>query len=195
MKNGNLPDFVKTSSPGRSRGTSMAEMPMALWLMVMCIAFPLIILVTMSIRYGLFWNAAREAVQKAAQCQTYQIDPPATIGGSSSVNTAQQVTAQACASISGISLVSPAQVYIVQVPLATAGASGSSTSIGPNTKLTGPADCDNYIYQLQVILKGQIAPLVPLPVGVFGPIPGLTMPFPITVKAQQQVEDVQSLNE
>jgi hypothetical protein len=173
----------------------MAEMPLALWLMVMCIAFPLLVLVTLSIRFGLFWNAAREAVQKAAQCQTYQVDPPATIGGLSAVDTAQQVTTQACSTISGITLASPAEVYIIQIPLATAGTAGTYVPIGPNTKLPGPADSDNNLYQIQVILKGQIAPLVALPAAVLGPIPGLTTPFPVTVKAQQQVEDVQGLNE
>jgi hypothetical protein len=176
----------------------MAEMPLAIWLLVMCIAFPLIILVTMSIRYGLFWNAAREAVKQAVQCQTYQVNPAATIGGLSSVNTAQQVTNLAVSSFSGITLVGPAEVYIIQMPLAggaTTDSAATSTPIGPNTKLTAPADSDNYIYQLQVILKGQIAPLVPLPASVLGSIPGLTSPFPVTVKAQQQVEDVQSLNE
>jgi hypothetical protein len=176
----------------------MAEMPVAIWLMVMCIAFPLIVLVTLSIRFGLFWLAAREAVQKAAQCQTYLVDPPASIGGQSSVNTAQQVTMRACSSFGGITLASPAEVYIIQMPVVV-GEQGrpaaTSTPIGPNTKLTAPADSENNIYQIQVILKGQIAPLVSLPVAVLGPIPGLTTPFPVTVKAQQQVEDVQSLNE
>jgi hypothetical protein len=170
----------------------MTEMPMALWVMVVCIAFPMIVMVTLSIRFGLFWNAAREAVKQAAQCQTYEVDPPASIGGQSAVNTAQQVTNQALSTFSGITLVAPAQVYIVQVPL---GAPGTTTLIGPGTKLTAPADSDNYIYQIQVILQGQIAPLVPLNASVFGVIPGLTAPFPVSVKAQQQVENMQGLNE
>src|ERR1700679_894454 len=67
------PYFQCSAGPRLCRGTTMAEMPVALWLLIL-MCFPLIIVATSSLRFGFFWNAAREAAMQAAKCQTFQND-------------------------------------------------------------------------------------------------------------------------
>ena len=56
-----------------NRGTTIAEMPLALWIILM-ICFCCLILCTETIRFGFFWNACREAAQQAAKCQTFLVN-------------------------------------------------------------------------------------------------------------------------
>src|SRR5579885_971515 len=93
----------------RRSGTTIAEMPVALWIiLIMC--FCLLIAATEMIRFGFFWNACREAAQRAAQCQTFQTDSSV---GLSSVTTANSMAAQASNAFSGITL-NTVNTYILE---------------------------------------------------------------------------------
>ena len=43
-------------------GSTLAEMPAALWMCLVCIAVPLIVLAGITLRFNLFRNAVREAI-------------------------------------------------------------------------------------------------------------------------------------
>lgn len=105
------------------------------------------------------------------------------------MNTADQVASMAANSFNGISIVNPVHVYIVQTDVSA----GSSVSNPDRQKLPAAADTDQNIYEIQVQLDGLIAPMVP--VNSFGDIPGLTSPFPVTVKAQYSCEVPQGLDQ
>ncbi|MBS1994242.1 MAG: hypothetical protein JSS83_27210 [Cyanobacteria bacterium SZAS LIN-3] len=175
------------SHPRRQRGTTMSEMPVALWLIVL-MCFPLLIVATSSLRFGFFWNAARETAMQAAKCQTFQNDSSV---GISAVNTADLWATKATASFPGITVVPPVNVYIVQTNVI----SGATTKNANRQKLAAAADTDNNIYDIQVEINGLIEPLVRVPMaGIAGPIPGITEPFPIVVRSQYTAEVPQGLN-
>ncbi|MBU6454776.1 MAG: hypothetical protein KGS72_23615 [Cyanobacteria bacterium REEB67] len=167
--------------------TTMAEMPVALWLLILMI-FPVLIIAVSSIRFGFFWNAVRETAMMAAKCQTFQNDSAV---GISAVNTADLWANKATASFSGITIVPPVNVYILQTNVI----SGTSTKGTSRQALATSADTDNNIYDIQVEVNGQIEPLVRVPFGgTTGAIPGLTGPFPVVVRSQYTAEVPQGLN-
>jgi hypothetical protein len=184
----NLMKAIANKSKQRSgRGTTMAEMPAALWLLIL-MAFPLIIVATSAMRFGFFWNACREAAMQAAKCQTFQTDSAV---GISSINTADSWAAKAASGFSGITIVPPVNVYILQTNVV----SGTTTKHTNRTALAAAADTDNNIYDIQVELNGQIEPLFRVPfAGIAGPIPGLTGPYPVVVRSQYTSEVPQGLN-
>jgi hypothetical protein len=167
-------------------GTTMAEMPLALWI-ILTLAFALLILATETMRFGFFWNACREAAQQAAQCQTFQNN---TTIGTSSVTTANTAATNAAAAFSGITITS-INVYIVSTNVAS-----GVTLVNPaNVRLVSAADINANIYDVMVELNGQIQPIVPMAAGVLGPIPGLSGPFPVVVRSQYKSEVPQGLNQ
>lgn len=167
------------------RGTSLAEMPVALWLIIiMC--FPVLIVATATLRFGFFWNAAREAAMQAAKCQTFQNDSAV---GISAVNTADLWATKATSGFPGITVTPPVNVYIVQTNVI----SGVTTKNTSRVALPAAADTDNNIYDIQVEINGQLEPLIRVPMGGMT-IPGLTDPFPIVVKSQYTAEVPQGLN-
>lgn len=170
----------------RNRGTTIAEMPLAMWIIIMGIFFPILILGIITLRFGFFWNACREAASQAAKCPTFEVD---SSQGKSAVNTADTVATLAANSFSGISIVYPINVYILQTDVSA----GTSVKNSNRQKLITAADTDKNIYEVQVELNGLIAPLVP--VGSLGSIPGLSSPFPVTVKAQYSCEVPQGLDQ
>jgi hypothetical protein len=172
----------------RRNGTTMAEMPLALWIIIM-LCFTLLIFVTNFMRFGFFWNACREAAQQAAKAQTFLNDTVAT--GPSACTVANTWGALATNCWSGLTLTAT-NVYIVQTNVITQ----TTTTYPTRTKLAAAADTTQNIYCIQVELQGQIAPLVPFSTqGFFGNVPGLTGPFPVDVKSQYTAEVPQGLNQ
>ncbi len=177
----------------RHRGNSMVELPLALWLILVCLAFPLIMLATMAIRYGFFWNAAREAAQNAAKCQTFLAND-ASAGLISSVNTARFWAVKSAQAFSGITLGpipgSGCQVFILYTDLG-----GTSGNQPADTPLATAADPLNNVYTIQVQLSGSFDPLLPMPGGILGVgVPGLTSPAPVMVLSTAGAEVPQGLN-
>jgi hypothetical protein len=177
----------------RRAGTTIAEAPLALWIIILAMAFPLLILVMTSVRFGFFWNAARDACKQACQAQRFESMVPAD--GTSAVEIANTVASAAAASFSGISIVST-QVFIIRTDLTT----GVDEKMPPNLKLTvpdAPPDPDKYYYAIQVELDGTIEPFINHPgLTQWGPpIPGLTTSFPVSVSSQQPFENIQGLDD
>lgn len=163
----------------------MAEMPVALWLIIL-MCFPMLMLATTTLRFGFFWNACREAAQRAASCPTFLND---TGLGVSACNTADFWVNKATSSFSGISVVST-NVYILQTDVNN----GTCTKSANRTPLVNPADTTNNIYDIQVEINGQVDPLIPF-ISSMGSVPGLTGPFPVTVKSQYNCDVPQGLNQ
>jgi len=179
--------IAKLDARRRKRtGTTLAEMPLALWIIVM-MCFSLLIMATETVRFGFFWNASREAAQQAAKCQTFQTDSAV---GPASVTSANSMANKATNAFTGLTLLT-VNVYILQTNVL----SGVTIRNPANQKLPAAADTDNNIYDLQVELTGQIEPLVPAGAGWFGSVPGLTGPFPVVVRAQYSSEVPQGLNQ
>lgn len=54
-------------------------------------------------------------------------------------------------------------------------------------------DTDSNMYQVRVVLTGQVQPLVKMPIPYFGNIPGLTQAFPTTVAEERVIENPDGL--
>lgn len=177
------------------RGTSLAEAPLALWIILITMAFPLLILVMTSIKFAFFWNAAREAAKAAAATQTFQVNQPS--GALSAVNTATNMANLASNAFSGITLMNPVKVFIIRTDLTTNADYKFPT---PNVKLSppdAPPDPEKYYYSIQVVLDGRVEPFLQHPgfqsIGVA--IPGLTTSYPIQVSSQFPFENLQGLDD
>src|SRR5271170_3060601 len=85
-------------------GTTIAELPLGLWIIFVGIGFPLFILASLTIRFALFYEAAREAAQSASQAQTYFLDAVAPATALSAVHQANQTATQVQNSFSGFNI-------------------------------------------------------------------------------------------
>lgn len=176
----------------RCSGTTIAEAPLAMWIIIVGMMFPLVCLVMIMFRYGLFWNAAREAAQQAGRAPTFLADPtgPNGVGGISAVNAAQSVATLSASAFTGITL-QPIRVYIITTNLGTA----VVTKNPANTPLSTPADPVNNVYDVLVELRGQMQPFVPMNFFPFSGIAGLGAPISLTACSQYSVEIPQGLNQ
>jgi hypothetical protein len=172
----------------RSRsGSSMIELPFVLWTLFLGLLVPMICLATIGIRYTFFLNASRQAVHVAAQAKSFSQDFSPNL---SAQTLAQQTATACCKGFSGVTL-NAVNTSIVITPVQP-----GSPQIQQPTKLSSPADEENFLYQIQVQLIGQSDPFIPLPQGVFGfKIPGLTDPYPIQTTAKEPSENTQGLNQ
>jgi hypothetical protein len=163
-------------------------MPVALWIIVL-LCFSLLILATETIRFGFFWNACRESAQTAARCQTFLANT--TGGGPSACSTADSMATSATQAFSGL-ILTQVNVYILATNVTT-----QATTKNPSRQpLANAADVTQNLYYIQVELIGQIQPLITFPItGWVGNVPGLTAPFPITVRSQYSAEVPQGLNQ
>jgi hypothetical protein len=172
--------------PRRERGTTIVELPLALWIIVLLL-FSMLVLATELLRFGFFWNACREAAKQAAQCQTFQTDSSI---GPSSVTTAQTWSSNATNSFAGLTLLQT-NTYIIQMDVN----SGVKTKYPAGQALSAAADITKYIYDIQVEMQGQIEPLVRFGAGgEFGSVPGLTTAYQVVVRSQYTSEVPQGLN-
>jgi hypothetical protein len=178
-------------SKRRRCGTTIAELPLGLWIVFIGIGFPLFILATLTVRFALFWEAAREAAQAACQAQTFYNNPPFPATALSAVNAANIAANNVLTTFPGSTLTQPAQVWIVITPISNRGAL-TPTMYGPNMALSS-VNTDLNLYQVRVVLTGKVAPLLTLPIPYFGNIPGLTQAFPTTVAEERVFENPDGL--
>lgn len=182
----------KKRSPLRinKHGLTLTEMPAALWVIFVGFCFPLLCLSLMTIRFGFLWEAAREAADVACQAQYYADN--GTTSGQGAVTLAQNMAA-GCASVcSGITLTG-VNCYILVTPTNSPDAA-SQQPWGPNVCLSTPADPSQNLYQIQVVVSGQIQPIISIPGGMLGSIPGLNQPYPVQVVMSRVAENPPGLN-
>ncbi len=174
----------------RLRGSNLVETPLAIFIVLVCLLLPMLILVTLTIRVGLFWTGVREAAKAASERCTFEQD--AGTEDLSAINAAKSVAQKTVGAFNGISL-DHVDLYIVVTPVDTGGV-GAAAVGAANTKLTEPGDTSKNAYEVRVEFVGTADPLVGLPSSVFGEIPGLTKGFPLTMVSQRVIESPQRWN-
>jgi len=175
----------------RRAATTMAELPLGLWIVFVGIGFPLFILATLSVRFALFWQAAREASQAACQAQTFYNNPPFPAKALSAVNAAGATAQSVLNTFPGCKLTQPVQVWIVITPISSSGMLPPSL-YGPNMALSA-VNTDLNMYQIRVVLTGKVEPLITMPLAYFGNIPGLTQAFPTSIAEERVFENPDGL--
>ena len=189
---------IRNRTKARKCGTTLAELPVGLWIVFLGFCFPLFVLVSTVIRFALFWEAAREATDAACQAQ-YYIDPGNSSNGLGSVALATNTANNVAAMFPGL-IVTSVNCYIVATSLTYTQAVGQpqgdmtqASVISPaNQCLTSPANPSQNIYQIKVVVSGNIQPLFSMPGGL--PIPGLNEPYPVTVSQLRMYENTPGLS-
>ncbi len=175
----------RSQSRSNKRGLTITEMPVALWVIFVGFCFPLLCLLLTTIRFGLLWEAAREAADAASQAQYYADTGSTPQQGA--VTLAQNVATNVASMFSGVALNS-VHCFILITPTNSAGAT-SQQPWGPDMCLSTPPDPSQNLYQIQVVLSGQIQPIITMSGGLLGPIPGLTQPYPIQIAISRVFEN------
>lgn len=172
-------------------GYSIAEMPAAIWVLFICLLFPLLILVTTTIRASFLSACAKDAAHAAAKAKIFENsngqpgDPPDAI--TTAVNQAQ-ATAQA---LGGSAItIEPGDVK-TEIVTSTL-ASPPTVTYSSQPLQPGQLDVVNNVYAIQVTVTGNVQPLVTFP-KVLGDVPGLTGPIKMNAVAREMVENPQML--
>jgi hypothetical protein len=165
----------------RTVGTTLAELPLGLWVIFFGFCLPLLAMAITTVRFGLFWEAAREAADAACQAQYYADN--GTSPGQGAVTVATNTASNVAAMFSGVT-VNTVNCYIVATPIVNLANGNASVITGPSTIsnpvcLSSPADLTKNIYQIRVDVIGQIQPIFSVAGGLA--IPGFTQPASVTV--------------
>lgn len=176
---------MKLQSSNRSRkGTTLAELPIVLWVIFVFLLMPMLSMATMTLRSALLNSVVQNAGTAAAKAKTFEV-------GTSSKPSAQSIARTAMADglrmIPGLRLIG-VEAQIITTPLPS-GSPARST-----TKLALPADTSANVYQVETKATCQIDPLVKISPAICGNIPGVSAPLTVSYAARAMAENPQGLN-
>jgi hypothetical protein len=168
---------IRQSDNRSKRGSSIAELPVVLWLIFFVFLFPLVDVAFCGLRLTFLYAAAHNACISAARARTYQTTPdthPTAI---------QLAQTGASLVINGFSGVHQDQL---QTAIIVNNVNTNALTVVPGP-LSTPPDTSNNTYQIQVTLNGHVDPFIPifLPTGV----PGLNQPLYLTFTEAQFFEN------
>ncbi len=166
-----------------NKGTLLAELPLAMWIMFVVITIPMIDLATITLRTTFLVTAAHHAASAAARSTYFQTNN----GSSLSAKQAAQTQATYDLQRFGMSLTTPVTTNIVTTTV------GTNQTTRTSAPLITPPDSTNNTYSIEVIVTSQVNPLIPFNLRYFGTVPGLTAPMTITCAAQEFSENPQGL--
>jgi hypothetical protein len=155
-----------------SKGSMICELPIALMLFLLLLAFPLMDLCTIGMRLSLVYFTARSAAQEANKQKTF------TAGKEKAVERAVQLAS----TYAGVDVAAGnVEFAVCTIPMDDRGATSRSTSV-----LSAINTADN-VYQVEVQLTAQVEPLVRF-TNLLGSIPGLTDPITVTLVGREHCE-------
>jgi hypothetical protein len=158
----------------KSRGYSFVETAFGLWLLFVGIAFPLIIMASITYRYVMFYFDCRNSCLKAAKAPSF----------TQAQATALSIFSQDQQAWNGVS--GTETINILIKPLAGGAPTISTTPLAS-------VDTNNNVYFIQAVCDGQISPLVQFGSWMGLNIPGLTGPYPVTVVVEFYAENPDGL--
>jgi hypothetical protein len=164
------------------RGSFLADAPIAIWLLLMLLFFPMIDLGTICLRATFLYFSVRNAVRSGSRAGSYQ-NP---VNGPSAVQIVNNTVNTLVSGWNGLQ-VNSISTDIVITNLST------NVVTRQATKLSSPADDGNYTYQLEASVTGSVYPLV-LFSSCFGSVPGLSAPMIMVMRDRQYFENPQVLN-
>jgi Flp pilus assembly protein TadG len=180
-----------------TRGSYIAEFPVVLWILFVCVAFPLITLATITLRMSMFSAAAKDAAHAASKAETFATSPD---GKPTALQLARTTAVTAISHIAGVRLTRrPVTQIVIVGPIDPSQPNAQpDVNVCPaNQRLSDsdPLDTSKYIYQIRVTLTGELQPLIPFRAQVFGNITGLTSPYQMSQSGIEHVEYPQGLKE
>ncbi len=170
-----------------TRASFIAELPFALWAVFFLFLLPFIDMASVLLRYTFLVAAARDGVHAAARSKTFLADIPGT---PSAVNAASQFASLTASAFSEVT-VNRVQTRILETDFSSL----QLKSYPYNQPLSSPADESINLYEIEVLLSGEINPLLRMESGFFPPVPGLTGAIPVEVNAREYCEYPNGLHE
>lgn len=164
----------------------MAELPMAMWALLVMITIPMIDLATVALRSTCLVTAAHEAAHNAARAKSFLT--PVSASDDSATTAAQNTVTQVLQRFSGIRSTSVVTNLVI-----TDTATLQTTR--RTTPLNAPADIVDNTYSLEVVVTAQVSPLIMYNGRMLGSIPGLSAPVTVTCAAQEFSEYPAGLNQ
>lgn len=170
----------KKRSRERQLGYSMAELPASLWLLLIGLAFPLIIMISMSYRACFLYFASDIAAKKAAKSPTY----------TDAVANAAISLKGALKDLTGITPGAPVCSILVR-PL-----SGGSLTEYKSKLAAGAVDTSKNLYFVRTAVDADLDPLVHFdPKWLSMSVPGLTGPYHLRFNIDTYSENPSGLTE
>ncbi len=175
---------VKSARLRKSSGSSILELPAALWIGLIVFFVPMMALASITLRSSLLNIAVQDAVHAAAKARTFT---QASDEGPSAKEVASQVFTDHIAAFPGLG-VAAVNLSILSTPF-----NGAAT-IRTDNKLSQAADTSSFVYQVETSATGIIEPVFGANAELFGSIPGLTAPMKVSVSAREMFENPQGLD-
>jgi Flp pilus assembly protein TadG len=170
----------KMRSTRNRQGSTMADTPIALWLLFLGLMFPLMDLASITMRYTFLLAAARDGAFAGSREQTFTLADAAL---KAKIN-------QTAASFTGIT------VNNITTNVVTTNISSKAVTRQP-TKLAAPANPTTNLYQIEAQVQGTIEPFINMGgiTSIVPNVPGVTAPVTTSVTCREYFENPQGLNQ
>ncbi|HEY9712438.1 MAG TPA: hypothetical protein V6C72_03150 [Chroococcales cyanobacterium] len=188
-----MPRFHASRQTKRRRGNTIAEMPLGMLLIFLGIGFPMLLGCAIGYKVMLVYYAIRDACTHGAKCGSWsdRLNPVTNQNTLGVPNEVAFVINKDLGFYKNVVSTSPTPIItctIWQQPIG--GGAGSTVS---NTTLSN-ADETKFNYSLQVQYDCQIEPFLYKGWnGWMGKVPGLSAPFPMSVRYQTYCENPKGL--
>jgi len=180
----------KQASPGdhshTGRGSVCAELPLVLLVLFVMIGFPLFDLAAIGMRFAFVRYACDTAARDAACAPTFVSNNYTAL---SATNTAKRTVEKVCAQFMGIKNCH-VETTVIGLPMIP-----DIPQFETNSPLTlNQLDTNSYLHQYRVKVSADIEPLITYNGNLFGTVPGLTAPMPLTCQMERVCEKPEGLN-
>lgn len=166
------------------KGSSLLELPCTLFVFLIMLMMPMLNLATTTLRCSLMGMAVTEGAHAASKAHSYEVG---TTEKPAAMTLANEIVSAAAGRFSGL------HVDSIQTSIVTTNvASGEITK--QSGKLTTPPDSSRFIYQIETNVQAHIDPLFML-TSIFGAIPGITAPVPMSYSSREIFENPSGLNQ
>jgi hypothetical protein len=170
----------------RQTGGTVVELGPVLWFLFFFLFFPLLDLATLGLNYTFLMQSSRDAAQAASIAKTYLADLNSS--QMSAVNIANARARYYASSWKGISVVR-VDTYLLTTDVAT------KSFTRQQLPLSSPPDTARNLYQIEVVVTGDINPLMRYAGPLFGNIPGFTKAYRCSIATEQLFENTDGLTQ
>ena len=167
-----------------SKGSSILELPAALWITLVVFLLPLMSLASITLRCTLLNVAVLESVHAASKARTFE---QGSDEGASAIELADQAFDKYVKAFPGLDA-DKVKLRIISTDIK----SGAISST--NEKLKNPADSSGFVYQVEGDCTGKIEPVFAMSRDILGDIPGLSSSMKVSFSAREMCENPQGLN-
>ncbi len=167
----------------RQNGSSIAELPVAIFGLFFIILFPLLDLGTIALRSATVYEAARNAAHHAGRAKTFLSN-----GEDGELSSKSSAVAWALATAKNALAGTEIKKEDVKLSIIGTPFDDKKYTTVTSTAPLNETQPENYVYQIEVQVTGKVEPLVKLNNELMGDIPGLTSPLKVSATFREFCE-------